>query len=236
MLLILIGGYAQVKAIDSFEKIQIEDVKFEDGVFISQDSIIYKSGSKNLKDCFCGICTGISVDPKICFKCQRMFCSNCLEKHLKTNKYYYCPGCRYLPFMVSNLTQPMKNVLIGIDLRCPFGCGTEFKYENLKNHLMDCERFEHSFKCKYCELIIRAKPVDDNAFNDHIDVCPVRSRRCKHCDIEIIDENPQEHQKNCGKMHFNCKDCEVGYLKQFTTAHSDYYCPLITSILQAVSN
>jgi hypothetical protein len=226
----LLGGFVEINYTESFEKIQIEQ-----SIYIKQDSIINKNELDNLKNYFCGICSALPTNPMMCFNCQLLFCSSCLQKHLKTDKYYTCPGCKHLPFMVTKLTEPVIKILMGINIRCPFECGIQFRYENLKTHVIDCDKSEKYYKCKWCDVVMRAKAFDEGGFNDHIITCPSLNKNCIYCKKVLQGNESENHGINCSKKYVKCKKCHAGYLNEHISAHRDYYCPLITSILESVN-
>jgi hypothetical protein len=183
-------------------------------------------------DYFCCLCNGIIINRKMCNECESLFCNKCLQDNL--NFHNQCPVCYNQPFENAKITKQMSNYLNDIIIFCPFDCLEKFKYQNLKFHLIECEKFEKSYSCNECQDIVKAKKNNDFIFSSHLEICEYRKNRCKYCGKDYLWRDCYFHENLCILKPINCEKCFVPCLKEFESAHRKYYCKVISAIVRAM--
>ena len=82
--------------INAIPKTADSDVKVEIDPSLWQVEVAYK---KLFKDFECPICYNVAWAPASCAGCHKIFCTKCINAHMKTDKK--CPVCRVI-FDVKN--------------------------------------------------------------------------------------------------------------------------------------
>ena len=98
-------------------------------VFVNQDTDYF--------DCI--ICSDVAIKPKMCGKCEHIFCGPCIKQWVSTN--HYCPfKCQDKENMViKDLPKSVKNVYGNLTIKCTKEeCGKEMPLKDLAYHEMVC--------------------------------------------------------------------------------------------------
>lgn len=87
----------------------------------------------------CIICSDVAVKPKMCAKCEHIFCSRCIKEWMSSNTF--CPfKCQGKAAMTTkSLPSSVKNLYGKLRIHCPrAGCWEEMALKDLLFHEMDC--------------------------------------------------------------------------------------------------
>jgi hypothetical protein len=172
----------------------------------------------------------------MCGDCDKLLCDLCLNNHVDTSVNLNCPHCNKHPFEAMYIPRPIRNFFNLIEFYCPHECGKKIKYDELRNHLISCEKYEKIFNCILCNQIIRGKSRYDEVIIDHVEKCIKKKKRCKYCGNEFNPKEADEHQNVCNQKPITCEKCSLGYLKQFECAHNEFYCLLIFDVMDCLGN
>lgn len=77
-----------------------------------------KEKQELIEEFTCPICLYLVNNPKICKKCDKLFCEECLAESMKIN--LDCTTCRQ-SFEEGHIPRGFKNLLMGIKVKCPTG-------------------------------------------------------------------------------------------------------------------
>ena len=92
------------------------------------------------KEILCQICKGLLNNPTECYKCNKYFCRECLEKEIDKNGK--CPCCKKLIYKncLQNLENEINQIYSKFYLNCPFPCCNEkLRLDVLKEHIKHCD-------------------------------------------------------------------------------------------------
>lgn len=134
----------------------IEEIKLEFSPTKNDDNVL-----KEVHEIFkCGICLDLFNKPVSCYKCNRIFCSDCIEKRLQD--YAKCPKCLNMIFfeLMPSVSEDCIEQYNQITIKCPYeGCKDTFNLNEFKKHRETCV-----FKGKtrtdnqnVCHILPRAK-------------------------------------------------------------------------------
>jgi WD40 repeat protein len=156
----------------------------------------------------CSICLNIYIEPRMCGKCQIIYCKKCIYKWIN-EKNGKCPT-HGSEFIDSDLTIPHKNMLNAIQFKCP-SLSSQCKFltfEKLKLHLENCRYLKLDLKCIGCGVI---KKLEGEMIN-HLPICPEMIINCRFCNLPIKRKTVEAHKQQC---FIKCNDCdfEVPYWK-----------------------
>jgi WD40 repeat protein len=184
----------------------------------SLDPALVKDNQKEfISDFVCLVCHHLVIDPKMCKKCQKIFCSRCIQKTLKiTSK---CPQrCNYSDLA---LPRPMTNWLNSLKLRCPFmECKeSEILYERMISHLNECEYMQRRAKCLGCKFIYPIKDIDT-----HASQCNKTKISCDYCKRLLIRKDFDEHISLCEDKIVLCPDCGIAFKRYNFKTHTKEEC------------
>ena len=88
----------------------------------------------------CQICKGLLNNPTECYKCNKFFCRECLEKEI--DKHGKCPCCKKLIYKncLQNLENEINEIYSKFYLKCPFPfCTEKLRLDVLKEHIKSCD-------------------------------------------------------------------------------------------------
>ena len=86
-------------------------------------------------DIFCPICSKILIEPKMCMKCQNVYCEQCIKEWSKRNNQ--CPNRCDNPNYRKSIER--ANILSKLKFKCQ-KCGTQFSYDEMKKHANICKQ------------------------------------------------------------------------------------------------
>lgn len=114
----------------------------------------------------CQICGKFYTFPLSCYKCNKIFCSECIKAKLE--KQHKCPKCFNIIFhelMPALDEEKIKSLQLNQSIKCPYtGCKESHSITNIKHHLENCIFREASnTKMKHVNKIIYQ--------SDHADPC-----------------------------------------------------------------
>lgn len=111
----------------------------------------------------CIICFGFFNNPMMCDECNEIYCEKCIYNDLNKNdadpwesdsfNQFKCPHCR-AKFKPIKIQKQLMDIINRTKIKCPNekGCNDIFTYENLMNHLKNCETTVFFYQCKYCQM------------------------------------------------------------------------------------
>ena len=102
-------------------------------VTLSEEEAILKPNPHLL----CPVCENVVWDTTVCQKCDRHFCTKCIDSWTKKNNS--CPNCRDQPFERGKVVHFVKNSLADLNFKCK-KCDENFKYEKSMEHVSRCQR------------------------------------------------------------------------------------------------
>ena len=96
--------------------------------------------SKIPNEILCQICKNLLNNPTECYKCNKLFCRECLEKEIDKNKK--CPCCKKFidKNCLQNLDKEINEIYSKFYLKCPFPfCKEKFRLDVLREHIKICD-------------------------------------------------------------------------------------------------
>jgi hypothetical protein len=172
----------------------------------------------------CCVCLNLVLAPKSCSKCEKLFCSDCLEKCLQYD--LKCVHCRE-KFLIKNLTRIELKILNKFQINCPIPyCHEKFYYEQFQNHLMNCKNFPIQIKCLYCQNIINDFLSHVN-FNKHLLTCLYNILNCENsgCNELFLRKSKSAHEETCNYRQVSCEGCYIKYqYTYYVNGHSRKEC------------
>jgi hypothetical protein len=180
-------------------------------------SLVIDTKKEMLSEFICIVCHHLVIKPKMCKKCQKVFCGRCINKTLNfTDK---CPQrCDYKEV---DLPRPLRNMLYGLKLRCPFDdCNeTDILYERMMDHLNMCQYMQKKTKCLGCKFIY---PLID--IEEHVRNCSRIWLTCEFCNRPVLRKDYDEHESLCEDKIVLCNDCGMAYKRSNIKTHSKEEC------------
>ena len=195
--------------------------------------IKYKFVDEVSEDLVCSICTNVLREPVQIECCGQLFCEECLQRWIQTQKA--CPFCwdiqlkyikdRRMKRMIDNCRIYCSNRSKGceaisilseryvhreaclfVEVPCTNGCGVSILKKELQNHkAKQCPR--RNLTCQYCNGLyeyIKIKDHMDECTSFPLD-CP---KKCGHAKIQRKDL--LDHIKECPLELVKCSFVEVG--------------------------
>ena len=85
----------------------------------------------------CNTCNFLPENPTICYKCNTLFCRNCLENYVKEKQR--CPKCLKLITNAALQNINLKNIYSKYKVKCPYnGCQEFLDLNQLIEHSKEC--------------------------------------------------------------------------------------------------
>ncbi|XP_071481968.1 TNF receptor-associated factor 3-like [Diadema antillarum] len=147
----------------------------------------------------CGICGLITRWPVQTDCGCGLFCHGCLHRHIRSNHQpdsLPCPRCEeMIPTRDIQLDKIAHRRLQKLEITCPFGCGAEMLLKDLDKHEEDCEFvfIDCVNKSQGCMESVRR-----NELAEHLGSrCDYRIVVCDHCNMQLVANKLQDHQKTC---------------------------------------
>jgi hypothetical protein len=165
--------------------------------------------NKLAEDYMCQICICLVNSPRMCDKCDKLFCDACLTKWLATNKT--CPNC-HLKFKEARIQRTVKNTLEKFEIICPNSpdCTEEFPCEKLEEHLKKCNFSKIEAKCLGCNCLIITSTSRSEIIN-HVTSCPKIKEICDYCKKPIERASIKQHIQSKHKK-IKCEECNQYFL------------------------
>ena len=165
-----------------------------------------------LRDMYkCCICCYFLINPRMCSKCQTLYCKRCIYRWTAKNNQK-CPMlCGEFIDCEPNVTA--KNVLNMIEFRCPSkseNCGN-IPYEKIVSHVENCEYVPRAYECSGC---FRKYGREHIIF--HVNECDFIYIDCKNCSKKIKRLDQALHDSECT---IKCEKCESYILFNEKEAH-----------------
>jgi len=161
----------------------------------------------------CQICSFVpNPQYAVSHECGKVFCKKCIDKWLI--KSAECPNCRSTDKKYDTIGKLMKNTMMLLTISCPNpifnseSCKWEGKWENLENHLKECQFTEVN-----CVNWCGAKFIRKNQENHEKNECIHRKTKCKFCEKEFRKSDIESHESDCEKnidALIKCKFHEAG--------------------------
>jgi WD40 repeat protein len=168
-------------------------------------------------NCKCSICLNFYFEPRMCGKCQTLYCKRCIYKWT-TEKNGKCPihGSEYID---SDISIPVRNLLSVIQFKCPSlnsSCGY-INYDSIRPHIEKCQYVKRDFKCHLCGIIKH----NESEIISHIAKCPESIINCKYCNKPIKRKSIELHRQSCLVV---CQDCKLEVLQLNMKKHTLHEC------------
>lgn len=174
-------------------------------------------------DYICFICEGVYYNSVI-DDCGHIFCSKCLEEHLRVNNN----KCPIEPRnYVCRITKVdfIKSILDKQAVKCTNfikGCSWAGKFSELMAHLTN-NCMKQNVKCVFedCE-----NNVERENLNEHIKECEFRSVACSYCNLKVKWHMMNEHSEICDSHPVSClQNCGIEMMRKAQELHIQKECP-----------
>ena len=104
---------------------------------ISQE-LINPENATAAEDFECVICREFVLDPRVCFRCKKLFCSPCITEWLEKNER--CPfKCSAERMDLTDVSDEQLERYVLIQLKCTKRCGEFVSLIEYKDHLATCD-------------------------------------------------------------------------------------------------
>jgi len=151
----------------------------------------------------CSIDMMISLNPKMCLKCENIFCQECVENWAK--KSSDCP-MRCKPFEHSTIENSILKFQIN---KIKLFCG--YKFEGCKEIFLINEKEKHDQVCQYkpTQCIKCKKLVPKILLNEHYyKTCEKTQIKCNQCENNFSLNDFILHYENCvTNQNTKCRFC-----------------------------
>ena len=132
--------YSSKKKLSKKKITNLENIKLK---FIEDDNHNQKNKKKkgNIygidQSLVCHTCNFLPENPTICYKCNTLFCRNCLENYVKEKQR--CPKCLKLITSAALQNVNLKNIYSKYKVKCPSnGCQEFLDLNQLIEHSKEC--------------------------------------------------------------------------------------------------
>jgi WD40 repeat protein len=169
----------------------------------------------------CTVCSHLVQIPIMCNECEGLYCQDCFQDFIK--KFSNCMKCQ-VELKTSKIQKTTINILKSLMVSCPFKCQSEFKNENLSEHLNNCSLIPRQYKCHGCNNLLKIKKDEHDRILNHIDICKEIYITCKYCKSEIKRNLMSKHEKTCDSKIIKCEECLVEFKFDLINSHSKIEC------------
>ena len=196
-------------------KIKISETKFDEENYIGEDK-------EDIREFNCLFCLFIVKQPISCGNCDTLFCTKCIEDHLKRSKE--CPQCRKA-FTHKSINRIISGILQRLQFYCPLKCKTVLTQESIYVHLPKCKNLER-IKCLHCNTIMQYDHslTEEDNYDLHKKDCSLLTTPCLYCEEMVVKSKWVEHLKKCEMNLYNCTQCRDYFPSKFKEAHDKFFC------------
>jgi hypothetical protein len=176
-------------------------------IFITNKSNLssnYFIDNKDISIFECAICNDIP-NPHFCYElvcCGHLFCEDCLSKWFKEKQI--CPICKKTIENHTNLLKKIKDnnkivfrIMNKLNIKCPYNCNWNGKWEELENHL------------NFCVLSIKENKNKNNECKTYLEIEELEKNNDKNLELAInfINKNETEQKQYLIKFDdtYTCK-------------------------------
>ena len=184
-----------------------------------------------IEEFICTICNNIVDKPIQCQTCEKIYCSDCINKY-NLQKKNECPLCGDKPFKKGKINKILGNILRNLEFICPMDCGEIVKYSNIENHKACCMKIKVIHKCNLCFTELENR---ENLKEIHKLECNMLKSTCIYCNQEILKFNYETHIEKCPKKSIYCRECKMNIPLNYQEAHKNFFCLEIKKLVNAIS-
>ena len=171
----------------------------------------------------CTICSSMSIKPKICSKCNKPYCTDCINRW-KQEKENICPlRCSNITYLdICGLT---TSILKCIELTCE-NC-KKYAIFTGKNIKTNFNYIEYSIHCKNCNYLkCKCTGCEEvNYYQEmmiHVKTCSALNKQCFYCKLLFPNNEYLSHEHSCPQLPITCQDCELVVLKTDFDNHKNH--------------
>jgi hypothetical protein len=159
------------------------------------------------EDYICHFCMNIVKNPRMCKKCENLFCIKCLKKYWSVIKMEICPlKCFNLNhFLATAVPRLVTNSINRLKFKCPNSedCTAKLTYITFEQHILQCKYIQLKVICNYCQIQINMS----NAY-EHVNSCLELPKECTYCKLIIPMKNYLSHKDTCLGIMVLCLHCD----------------------------
>lgn len=160
----------------------------------------------------CPLCNDLFNEPLVCYKCESIFCSECIKSHLK--KSHKCPSCFSMIFLnlLNKADDIVKENYNKVLIKCPNkGCRDTYNANEIKGHYELCVFKDNSTdRVKHINKIVYQNE-DDPYVKNHMlnylstlnsDDCVKSQSNKENSDIKIAEQLQMQLIQLKGKLKY----------------------------------
>jgi hypothetical protein len=145
--------------------------------------------SQFIEESICQICLNLSINPKHCKSCGKIFCGYCIDNWMK--KSQSCPNCRENTFEAP--PRILMNFLGKIRLKCHYPeCNKLIFYNDFLDHVNNCDF--GSFLCGTDGCHFSGTKGE---IISHQSVCMYATQDCPYCNLKLVRKLLENHFNIC---------------------------------------
>jgi WD40 repeat protein len=122
----------------------------------------------------CSICSYIAITPKMCPKCEALFCLDCINKHLQISKL--CPTCKEFTYNLSQPNQTIQKLIKNVKVLCT-ACKEFIYYTDLALHLNQCQKVQKKAICNICKYTDTIEKLEAHECEKEETMSPIRLKK-----------------------------------------------------------
>jgi hypothetical protein len=152
--------------------------------------------NKIIEEYICSICISLVNSPKMCEKCESVFCEVCITKWKLEN--LTCPNCN-LNFKETKIQKTVKNILNKIEIECPNSnlCISQLTVEKLADHIENCQYTKRESECLACHKKIKTTNTKTEIYKHLVRCKMTTSVVCSYCNLTVQRLDLSKHLKKC---------------------------------------